>query len=152
MAGSALQIGNDVASAMRSVNRAVVTSTKKGLRAVGVRAKKELEGSGRARVPSMRFRNMRGAKIGVRYKVTEDQVAVAPTGPWGILEPGATSHTISSPRAMPIGPRMIRRGPFHHPGTGDTGAWSKGREATYDAAEKILTDTVGAAAEEAFGG
>lgn len=156
MAMSPIQVGSEVAATLASMNKALTASTKKGLGEVGKAAKKELEASGRTRVRSLRFRNMKGARLGVRYKVGAAEVSVSPTGPWGILEPGAKAHTIVAKKGRRSNAMRVnggwRRGPFRHPGTSDTRAWTTGQEATFDAAEKILTDTIGDAVEGAFGG
>jgi hypothetical protein len=140
---------------MRRAQKALTDSTKKALREAGNTAKKTLTESGRRQAPSLRFRNMRGAKLGVRTKVTVTEVTVTPSGPWGILEPGAKAHKIASKRrggAMQVAPGVWRRGPFRHPGTRNTRAWSTGQDATFDQLGKDVPKTIGDAVEDAFSG
>lgn len=152
MASSALQVGDEIADSMAAVARAVQSSTKEALRDAGKTAKTELETSMRRQVGSLRLRNMRGAKLGVRTRVTADAVTVSPSGPVGILEPGAAPHTIGvKGRPLKINGRVIR-GPVKHPGTRDTRAWSIGQDATFEAVGRDLPKTVGDAVEGAFGG
>jgi hypothetical protein len=149
---SASDVGKQVATTLNGMSRALVTSKKAALRDVGKLAKKELETAGRSRVPSLKFRNMGGAKLGVKTKVTADEVTVSPSGPWGILEPGAKRHTIGRKgRRIRVGDGW-RYGPVKHPGTRDTKAWTRGQDATFEKVEKTMTDVVGEAVEEAFGG
>jgi hypothetical protein len=147
-----LQLGEEVAKTMRNLDKALTTATKAALREAGNTAKDELNKSGRRQLPGLRLRNMRGAKLGIKTRVTEDNVSVSPSGPWGILEPGADPHSIgSSGQRLRIGNRVVR-GPVRHPGTRNTNAWSNGQEATFRAVSEDFPRSVGDALEEAFDG
>lgn len=148
--GSASEVGAEVAATMRAMSAAVKSSTKPALTKVGKMAEQQIK----AAAPTLRFRNHGGARLTVRTAVSGDELTVDPVGPWGILEPGAKRHIIRARRgrAMPLGRGIFRHGPFRHPGTRNTRAWSKGQEATFDKAEDIMSDVIGDAVEGAFGG
>lgn len=152
MADSALQIGNDVAKTMANLSKALDASVKAALKDAGKTAKDELEAQGRRRTGDLRFSNMRGAKIGVRTRVSSDEVTVSPSGPWGILEPGAKGHQIGTKgRPLKINGKVVR-GPVKHPGTRDTRAWSIGQDETFRVVGEQFPKQVGDDVEEAFGG
>jgi hypothetical protein len=146
------QAAAEVEATMQRATRALHDSTISAMRDAANVAKDRLESSGRNRVPSLHFRNMRGASIGVQATATDTTVTVTPQGPWGILEPGARPHSINSTRAMPIGRGQWRRGPFRHPGTPNTEAWTSGQDATLEQVGTEIPQKIGDAVEGAFSG
>lgn len=142
MAKSASDVGAEVARTLGSMSNALIASRKTALREAGTVAKPIMMAGGRSVLPSMRFRNMRGATLSVRTRVTDEALVVSPVGPWGILEPGARPHSGDA----------WHRGRRPHPGTRDTSAWSTGQAKTYAALGQDIPDTIGDAVEDAFNG
>lgn len=137
-------VGAEIAASMTAATGALKTSIRTAMRAAGDRAV--------ANAPKVRFRNLNGPATGARADVSDDEVTVSPTGPVGILEPGARPHLINSKRAMPLGGGIVRRGPIKHPGTKDTHKWTDAMDKTFDQVGRELPDTVGDAVESAFSG
>lgn len=146
------EVGAEVAAAMTAAAAAVASGTKRALREIGDRSVTEFESAASRAVRGGRLRNHGGIRLSADARGSGDSVDVTPRGPWGILEPGARPHPIASGRPMRIGPRQFRRGPFRHPGTPDTGAWTAGYDATAQVAAEVFDRTVGGEVESAFGG
>lgn len=141
MARSAVDVGNDVGSAMAAAGAALRAVTKEVMVEAGKIAREELilaskpptGGDGKF---------SRGGKLGVVVRQSPGLVTVAPRGLWGVAEGGARAHA-----------GFAWGHPFSHPGTSQgTLAWSRGREATFDRLGIEVVDRVGDAVEAAFVG
>ena len=102
MAGSALQIGNDVARTMASVSKALDKSVKNALRPIAKDARTTMRSAaGPPTGGDRRFSNMgrynHGGRLDVTVSVREDLVFVGSKGPWKIAEEGARPHRVNHP-------------------------------------------------------
>lgn len=145
-------VGADVVAAMAAASTAVATGTRRALVEIGDAARREMEQAAGRVVPGGRLRNHGGSRFSVTVTAGDDELEVIPRGPWGILEPGARVHLINAGRPMPAGPGRFRWGPFRHPGTPDTGAWSAGYDQTAAEADRIFPEIVGDEVASAFDG
>lgn len=142
MAGTALQVGADVASTMANVKRALVASTKKALRPIAADSRKTMLGAAAAPTGGdRRYSNMRrynhGGRLDVTTRYRDDHVFVGSKGPWKIAEEGASPHRIN------------------HPGTARSQgrrAWSSAADPLVAEAEVKVPQVIGDAVEEAFSG
>jgi hypothetical protein len=142
VAGSALQVGADVASTMAAVSAALEKSVKTALRPVVNDARKRMRAAaGPPTGGDRRYSNRRGYNHGGRLDVTanarDDLVFVGSKGPWKIAEEGASPHRVN------------------HPGTrGSQGrsAWSRAADPIVADAESEVPRIITEAVEGAFSG
>lgn len=154
MAGSPLDVAKEVHDTMARASKALTSAVRASMVEAGKVARKEVEGQGRRHTGGdLKFSNMGGARIGVKLRQLDDGILVSAKGPWGMLQPGARPHSIAVKRAkaLKIG-GDFRRGPVRHPGTPNTRAWDRGREATFDKLGVEVIKRVGDEVEGAFGG
>jgi hypothetical protein len=145
------QVGAEVGTTMTRLTKTLRTATKEAMTDAGKVAKQELEAQGKRRTGDLRFSNMGGARLAVRLRPTDADLTVSPRGPWGMLEPGAKPHAITSKRPMRIG-NTVRWGPFKHPGTPNTRAWSTGRDETFERLGREVPKQIGDKVEGVFNG
>ncbi len=153
MPGSPLDVALQVGDTMGRASRALRQATKLALADAVKVARKELEGVGRRYTGGdLRFSNMGGARIGVRSKPIDNGVLVMAKGPWGMLQPGAKPHTITARKGKALKLGGDYRRSVRHPGTPNTQAWDRGRDATFDKLGVVVLKRIGDEVEEAFGG
>lgn len=140
---SAIQVGQDVASTMANMSKALESSRKQVLREIGQDARKKLLANatqvpGGDRKFSRMNRYNHGGRLAVTYSVREDLVFIGSKGPWKIAEEGAAPH---------------RQGKGRHPGTARSQgrkSWTLGADPIIEAAEQQVPEVIGDAVEEAF--
>lgn len=125
-------LGHDLRARMDTIERDIETQIRETKRRVGAVSKDEQLEQMREDVgPDLRLsrvRSGRGAKIGARYTIVDDEVRVSATGPVPLVANPIWPHDIGPGKKRLLLPSGAVRTRVRHPGTPGKDTWEKGEE------------------------
>jgi len=150
--------GGDFAARLGKIGKAVQTSRKDTLTAMGTAAKREHADTIRADTGDSRLSGVgkRGAKVGARFDlVGGDRVEVKATGPLHFVANPMSPHRIPKSRARgrrryAVIPGVGVRAWANHPGTSGKNTWKRGVPAARKKVTKVADDRVADTIRKAF--